>query len=180
MFHWGPSSDGILGFPAANAGTAAGDFLQLLRDIEKYNRNHSSSLLKVPFTLLVHSIGSIVLEPILKSKMKSLGKLFETVVITSSASNGKDHAVWLEHINFSDNIYVMVNQDDPMLGLAELTLGRKLLGRGLVGFNGEKIVLADNAFYVDVTGTSLGHRYYLHKDLTNRKSFGVKVFFDRV
>jgi hypothetical protein len=180
MFHWGPSWAGPTGFPDDNAKASAKDLERILIELGEYQRRNSHLVENIKFTLLTHSMGSIVLEPILKSENLSIGKIFDTVVISSSASAGKGHSEWVNHIDFSDSVYVTVNLDDPLLGLAGTKMGGRRLGKGLSNRKGDNFTLANNAKYIDVTEASLGHRYYLHKDLGNKKSFYAKAFFNQV
>jgi len=177
MYHW-PSWKGGLAFPADNARKSAKEFKSVLSQLMEYQHNNRQLVENIKFTLLTHSMGSIVLEEfLLNLEDKSFGNIFDTIVISASASAGKNHSDWIGNIDFSENIYVTVNQDDPMLGKAGIIRGRRL-GRGLQNRNGVKFRLASNAKYIDLTESSLGHRYYIHKNLKDRPV--AKGFFNRV
>ncbi|MGR9074024.1 MAG: alpha/beta hydrolase [Gammaproteobacteria bacterium] len=178
MYHW-PSWEGPLEFPEANARKSAKDFMSVLKDLSEYKRNNSELIQGIKFTLLTHSMGSIVLEEsILKMARNPFGEIFDTIVISSSASAGKGHSKWVGKIDLSDNIYITINKDDPMLGKAGIKMKGRRLGKGLQNRDGVKFKLASNAKYIDLTESSLGHRYYLHRDLKDRPI--AKGFFDKV
>lgn len=178
MYHW-PSWEGPLAFPEGNARASARDFAIVLKELGEYQRKNSQLLEDIKFTLLAHSMGSIILEEFaLNSENNSFDKVFDTIVVSSSASAGKDHSNWIGRIDFADNIYVTVNRDDPMLGKAGVKKRARRLGKGLSNREGVKFELAKNAKYIDVSESSLGHRYYLHRDLKDRPV--VKSFFNRV
>lgn len=177
MFHW-PSWEGALDFPEGNARKSAKDFITVLKGLKEYQHNNRQLVQNIKFSLLAHSMGSIVLEEtILKMDDNSLGKIFDTVVVSSSASAGKNHSNWVTDIYLSDNIYITVNQDDPILGKAGIKMKGRRLGKGLENRQGDKFGLADNAKYIDLTESSLGHRYYLYRNLKERPV--AKSFFDR-
>ncbi len=178
MYHW-PSWEGPLAFPEGNARASARDFATVLKELGEYQRKNSQLLEDIKFTLLAHSMGSIILEEFaLNSENNSFDKVFDTIVVSSSASAGKDHSNWIGRIDFADNIYVTVNRDDPMLGKAGVKKRARRLGKGLSNREGVKFELAKNAKYIDVSESSLGHRYYLHRDLKDRPV--VKSFINRV
>lgn len=185
MFHW-PSWEGVLAYPAENARKAAKDLKNVISSLTAYRRNNKELLKDVKFTLLTHSMGSIVLEEVIRNEGgESLSGVFDTVVINASASSGKKHAEWVEKIHLSDNIYITVNKHDPTLGKAELyeewrywDKGLRLLGKALVSKNGVEYALADNAKYIDLTKSPLRHVYYIHRYL--KKSPAAKSFYDAV
>lgn len=136
--------------------------------------------------MLTHSMGSIVLEAfVLNEGGETITGVFDTVVINASASAGKNHAEWVEKMNFSDNIYITVNQHDPTLGQAEFHEAWRyrdsewcLLGKSLVSKDGKNYALACNAKYVYLAKSPLRHVYYLHRYL--KDSPVVKLYYDRV
>ncbi len=177
MFNW-PSWNGPLGFPEENARKSAKDFSLMLTRLKKYREDNQLSPDKIKFTLITQSMGSIVLEEsILKHDCK-LNGIFDMVVICSSASSSANHAEWVNKIGLSDKIYITVNNNDHMLGRAGIKMKRRMLGKWLQTRDGNTFKLAQNAKYVDLTGASLRHHYYLHKDL--KKTPEAKSFFDEV
>ena len=177
MFHW-PSWDGPLGFPEQAARDAAEDFITVLRGLKAFKEKHTDLIQGVRFTLLTQSMGSLVLEEsAVRLQNDSLGTLFDTLVISASASCTKDHAAWVSSLDLSDHIYILMNRDDPVLGSAGLRERGRRLGKGLKS-RGKTVTLADHAVYIDATKVTLLHRYYLHRYL--RHSPALKRFLDQV
>lgn len=184
MFHW-PSWAGHLSFPMKNARNAADEFSEVLSAVEKYQKENRRMVENIPFTLLTHSMGSLVLEEmLLTGDTQPSSIVFDTVVINASASSGEKHSTWVEMIQFAKDIYITVNGQDPTLGKAEMHQGWKtgdksmrLLGKSLESKDRKPYPLADNAQYIDISAAELRHVYYLHRYL--RKSNVVKSFFDK-
>lgn len=177
MFHW-PSWNGLTGFPESNARNSANDFNLLLSQLRDYKNANKELIKNIKFTLLTHSMGSIVLEEATKNSPAQINNLFDTVLISASASEGKGHAAWVNKLDISDNVYITINEEDPMLGPAGAKESGRRLGKGLESRSGQEFALAQNAIYVDLTESSLGHRYYIHRDLVNKPV--AKAFFDDV
>ncbi len=59
-------------------------------------------------------------------------------------------------------------------------MGGRRLGKGLSSSSGRKFKLTNNVKYIDISKSSLNHRYYLHKDLKKKDGFYVKKFFNQV
>jgi len=177
MFHW-PSWDGSLGFPEQAARDSAEDFIAVLRAIKTFKENHTDLAQGVRFTLLTQSMGSLVLEEsVLRLQNEPLGILFDTLVISASASCTRDHAAWVSRLDLSDCIYILINRNDPILGSAGLRERSRRLGKGLKS-RGKTVKLTDRAVYIDATKMTLFHRYYLHRNL--RQSPALKRFFNQV
>jgi len=177
MFHW-PSWDGPLGFPEQAARDAAPDFIAVLKAFKAFKAQHADLVQGVRFTLLTHSMGSLVLEEsVLRLQDDSLGRLFDTLVISASASCSREHAAWVNALDLSERIYILLNRDDPVLGSAGLRERGRRLGKGLTS-RGKPAKLAERAVYIDATKVTLLHRYYLHRYL--RHSPALKQFLDQV
>lgn len=177
MFHW-PSWDGPLGFPEQAARDSAKDFVAVLKTLKVFKARHADLISGVRFTLLTHSMGSFVLEEsAVRLQRDSLGKLFDTLVISAAASCTRDHAAWVDVLDLSEHVYILLNRDDPVLGSAGLRERGRRLGKGLKS-RGKAVKLADRAVYIDATKVSLLHRYYLHRYL--RQSAALKHFLDQV
>ena len=177
MFHW-PSWDGPLGFPEQAARNSAEDFITALRALKTFKEQHADLVRGVRFTLLTQSMGSLVLEESVHGlATDSLRSLFDTLVISASASCAKDHAAWVSRLDLSDHIYILINRNDPVLGSAGLRERGRRLGKGLKS-QGKAVKRADRAVYIDATKITLLHRYYLHRYL--RHSPALKCFFNQV
>lgn len=158
MFYWpGADEGGVKGFPEKRAREAAPALAETLLALNQYKRANSERLKNVKLTLILHSMGNIVFEEFLNAyKPGSLEKqLFDTVVLSSSASKSKDHASWLRKMDFSPHLYVTVNDDDKILISAGILRGKRL-GKEIV----DK-VLASQATYVDVTNAHVNHAYFI-------------------
>jgi hypothetical protein len=162
MFFWpGAAVGGPLGFPEDQARQAGPGLGQALTGLKKYKADNSAKLLGRKFVLLTHSMGSIVLEEYLRSyKAGDLPSgLFDTVVLSSSASASAGHADWLKKTDFSGHTYVTANDNDSMNKLIEAKTGLARLGERLETLSGDKVALAPNALYVDFSKTGVDHRY---------------------
>lgn len=175
MFHW-PSWDGPFGFPEKAARHSADQFMSILDAIQSYKESHPDKIKGIKFTLLTHSMGSLVLEEsVCKKTPLTQSPLFDTLVITAPASYTKGHADWVESMNLSDHTYIVLNHLDPVLGSAGVREMGRRLGKGLTS-RGKPVELADNATYIDATKITLLHRYYLHRYLKHAPA--LRAFFD--
>lgn len=184
MYHW-PSWQGMFVFPDTNARKAAVDFKTVISTVADYRNNNKDLVKDIKFTLLTHSMGSIVLEKFMLNKGGHLvSGAFDTVVINASASSGEKHAEWVGKIGFAEHVYITINQADPTLGKAEFyeefrsrDMKFRLLGKSLASKKGVDYSLADNAKYIDLTRLSLRHVYYIHRYLKDKPA--LKFFYDR-
>ena len=174
MFHW-PAAGVLFSFPQKEARSASKELWSVLDGLNTFKKNKPGNAGKVRFVLFTQSMGSLVLEETVSSRENNWSKhLFDTIVITSSASDANKQKAWLDRIGFSPAVYVTVNRSDPLLRVAELYFGKHFLGSmPLLESN-----LSQKTFYIDVSKADLGHRFYLHKYLTG--STQVKNFFDQV
>ena len=177
MFHW-QSKSGPIGFPEDKARQSGKDLFEVFKKTNKFKQDNKALVKDVNFILLTHSMGSIVLEESMKHTNSSVKNLFDTLVISASASNGKTHKQWVDKLNLSNNQYVLVNNNDPMLGFAGKKMKGRRLGRNLNSRFGRKFKLSDKATYIDITRGDLEHRYYLKNDLRNTSY--IKKFFKQV
>ncbi len=167
MFHW-PSWEGRFAFPIQKARKSSEDFMHVLGSLLRYKELNKEKIKGIKFTLLTNSMGSIVLEQAMKNYTGTLTTIFDTLVISAPASAAKTHHKWVEKINFSENIYITINQEDKLLGKLGIKLIGKRLGKGLTSFFGNEFKKANNAHYIDLTDSQLAHRYYLHRDIINK------------
>jgi hypothetical protein len=170
MFYWPGSADGgPLGFPDERAREASYEFAKTLESLQKYKMDNPERLKDVKLSLILHSMGNIVLEEFMKkydpkSQERLNEKLFDSVVLSSPAVEAENHYVWLEKVNFTDNLYVTVNNNDLMLLMAGIFRNQRL-GRSL-----EKSGrLAKNAVYVDFSDTGVNHDYFVYEGQNNNQ-----------
>ena len=177
MFNW-PSWEGPLAFPEQAARDSAEDFISVLRTLKTFKDDHADLTQHTRVTVLTQSMGSLVLEEsILRQQDESLRGLFDTLVLSAPASYTKDHAKWVNRMDLSERIYILINRDDPILGSAGLREMGRRLGKGLKS-RGKTVQLSDRAVYIDATNIFLLHRYYLHRNL--RWSPALRHFYDQV
>ncbi len=157
LFNWDGSGDGgPLGFPQKEARAAANDLFKLLTQLQKYKEKYSDQLNDVRFTLLTHSMGSIVVEEtLLQHSDKIKPDVLDVLLLSSSASKAKKHSKWLNKASLASNVLVTLNSEDGGLGFGGILRGRRL-GKGLK--NKETSVRAN---YVDLSNTGVGHRYFI-------------------
>jgi len=179
MFHWGGIQQVVQHpiasqFPEAQARKASHEFGQMLQQLYESKTNAVRKCV-----LFTHSMGSVVLEQYLLDNAKpELGeKLFNNVLITSSASSVKNHSEWLGHLNFAEKIYVTVNSHDPILTIPGPFKLKKRLGKKLESKK-SNFTLTPNVDYFDVSNTGVKHRYFLHGGQDGNSS--LRFFFDTV
>ncbi len=182
MFFWpGSAEGGILGFPEDQARHAAPGLGKIFADLATYKEANRDRLHNRKIVLLPHSMGNIVFEEFMQSyKSGTLSHhLFDTIILSASASATKDHASWLKDVDFSGHIYVITNNNDPVLdknGMREIAarLGKKLK-TSIAG----DVTLAKNATYIDISNTEAHtHRYFLHSNQKGNPY--IKQFFEVV
>ncbi len=167
MFHW-PSWQGRFAFPTQKARNAAQDFLRVLQAFDQYKQENKNKINGIKFTLLTNSMGSIVLEQAMLDYDGTLNIIFDTLLINASSSFAKNHSSWVDKINFSDQVYITINQEDKLLGKLGMRFFGKRLGKGTTSMLGRRFKLSLKADYIDVTKYRLKHRYYLHRDLIGK------------
>jgi hypothetical protein len=182
MFFWpGSAEGGPLGFPEDQARHAAPGLGQALVGLKSYKEDNRVRLQGRKFVLLLHSMGNIVFEEFMRSYRSGdlPHGLFDTVVLSASATATKDHASWLKKTDFSSHLYVTVNDNDPVidkLGVREME-GR--LGKKLKTLFSGPVKLASNAIYVDFSKTDVDkHRYFLKSEQKGNPY--IKQFFETV
>lgn len=182
MFFWpGSAEGGALGFPVDQARNAAPELEQTLAKLALNKQKNNNNLQHRKIVLLPHSLGNIVLEKVMESYAAGSlpKKLFNTIILSASASPAKEHADWLRRVDFSDNIYVVVNSDDPVLDKAGMREIEARLGKKLKTAFAGKVALAKNAIYLDISDTEADtHRYFLHPNQEGNQY--LRMFFENV
>ena len=131
----------------------------------------------VKVSLLVHSMGNIVFKSMLEDHYQGDFKwnLFSTITLNAADVPMKDHAEWVERIDFGKSTYITYNDDDIVLyGSEKLDLFNddfemlegKRLGRNLGKYiKRSEIEKAENAIYLDFSRLTFGgHRHFLVKE----------------
>ncbi len=157
LFNWdGSDKGGRLGFPEKEARAASKDLFNVLTQLSKYKNENSEQLEGVHFSLLTHSLGSLVIEETIIKYFENFAPgLLDVLILSSSASQSKKHSEWLDKATLANHVFVMLNSEDGALGAAGIIRGRRL-GKGL-----KKSETSSRAKYVDLSKTGVKHRYFI-------------------
>jgi hypothetical protein len=174
LLYW-PGSDEAcpLGFPEARAREAGPALAVVLGDLYRYQLENPARVAGVQFTLLTHSMGSLVLEAAtaVSGVNRLPASLLATTVINAGASAAPDHAAWVARVTFSRLVFTTVNGNDRVLLAAGLGRSTRL-GRSITGAR-----LAAGVHYVDFTANDVNHAYYV---ASGQSGAGMMAFYQRV
>ncbi|HEY3305636.1 MAG TPA: alpha/beta hydrolase [Candidatus Binatia bacterium] len=155
MFNWDSAPSKILfvplwkdrSRPLSKMPGAAESLHKVLTAVAAY-RSHKHGDKRL--VLLAHSMGTIVLETLVRNHQWPVGPgpIFSNVVLTGADANNETHESWLTTIAQREKVYVTVNRDDDVL--ADST-DQRPEGMLPLGVNPGK-QLAANVRYVEVTG----------------------------
>lgn len=149
-------------FPDKEALAASDTLEKVLFELREYKAQHSNSLGEKKFSLITHSMGSLVLEGFLrKYRSGLLSDLLDVIVINAAASTVDNHANWVEKIDFSKQVFITYGNNDPLLGVAGFGINTARLGKHGTRQHDDKERVADNAIYVDVSQAVDEHRYFV-------------------
>ncbi len=169
MFHW-PSKSDWFGFPEEEARGSAGHLLSVIKQLQKYKESNQKKVKGISINLLTHSMGSFVLEELVSSgTINQCDNLFDTVLISASASASSIHAKWVKNLNIARNVYITFNESDAVLTNAGILRRSRCLGKGLQTSTGKEFELSDNCKYLDISNTGVNHRYYLKSGQNKNK-----------
>jgi Alpha/beta hydrolase of unknown function (DUF900) len=149
MFNWDSAFHGFnfLDREAPLSHTAAGGEAlgRLLTLLQQFQATHPKSAKPA---LLVHSMGSIVVQHAIEDKhWPDVSRLFSAVLFSQPDANDKGHAAWLDQLARKESTYVTQNQDDQVLRRS--TDGRPA-GMHALGLGTDE-PLAPNAKYIDIS-----------------------------
>ncbi|MEK6629027.1 MAG: alpha/beta hydrolase [Bdellovibrionota bacterium] len=118
MFNWNSKAASLYdrSAPLSQMSQAADSLKKVLIELESYFLNNINKNKKI--ALLVHSMGSIVLQTYLKKNSwppKSKGPLFSQIILTSPDVANTNHADWLSKISEVENVYISINKNDDIL-----------------------------------------------------------------
>jgi len=180
MFNWKSKTKGFdRTKPLARMPVAAEELHTTITALRSYQQNTDSPIL---ITLLVHSMGSIVVENMVRKFGWPKGEsLFQAVVFTGADADSDTHQQWMSEIGESENVFVVLNKDDRALRRSkdERRTGVLPLGRDV------NVELAENVSYVDITGLGKkrGKKIRSH-EIFNKKAMKSQVnicdFFNAV
>jgi len=174
MFTW-PSWCGFRCFPYDKAHESGAVLLKLLRTLEHLKKKNKQNR---TYTLLSHSMGSIVLQGLVDLTIDDLSKnLFDKIVVSAAASPQNDHSIWLNKLTFGTQLFITTNKNDDVLKCLENDIGIFSLSKiycnkfkltPRLGRWGTDIAnihnISKNALYFDFTKDLEGtHRYYINQ-----------------
>ncbi|MBL8684617.1 MAG: alpha/beta hydrolase [Myxococcales bacterium] len=174
MLFWPGSDDSCpLGFPEARARESGPALAVVVGDLYNYRLANPARVAGVRFTLVTHSMGSIVLEAAtaVRGFETVPPSAFETVVINASASAASGHNAWLARVGLSRHRYVTVNNGDNVLTAAGIGRATRL-GKSITS-----VPLAAGVDYTDFDANNVNHAYYL---VSGQSGAGMRAFYERV
>ncbi|MEI7869531.1 MAG: alpha/beta hydrolase [Candidatus Methylumidiphilus sp.] len=148
MFNWDSKAKFVLSRPVAHADEAAPYLSDVVAKIINYRKLHQEAR-SIPISLLVHSMGNIVLQQAIDKDLKlseSDGPLFMNILMTGSDADAEGHNLWVEKLSAKGEIMITINKQDGTLSWSKHDSGKTPLGIN------PKEPLAKNAHYLNVTG----------------------------
>ncbi len=129
-----------------------------------------------PFTvnMLLHSMGSYLLEWTLRPDPNGLPLIFDNVTLAAADTNNLDHAGWVDKINVRSRIYITINEHDYALQASRMKFGQEQLPR--LGHYVRNLT-SEKAIYVDFTGAPHVRRSHTYFGDDALKNDQVQEFF---
>jgi len=149
-------------FSQRNSFNTALPLAKLLNEL-RHDKEKSSALQEVKWTLFFHSMGNIMFKRFLEERMDTLANepLFDVVVLNAACVPQKKHNAWLVRCALGKKVLVHYNKQDKQLkGAMILTFKRQLGCR-------PKPPLAGNVHYVNFN-LLVGNRHSTFVDVTGR------------
>lgn len=157
--------------PEGNAEKAGMDLRALLNTINDYTKENPG-FSNIRRTLITHSMGNILLKKVLTDYCPGelSPNLFNTIVLSSADVPAEDHNSWLRNLDFGQNIYVTLNEDDWILRASGVWEHGVRLGKEVESTFWKKYCLAPNVNYVDFSSEGeLNHRWFVKSGRNNNK-----------
>jgi hypothetical protein len=149
MFNWNSCAFG-LNRPVKEAEEGAPHLREVIERLKTYRESKPDSK-AIPVSLLAHSMGNIVFRKAVDglSLTTNDGPLFTNILMTGSDEDAEGHNIWVSKLVSSGTILITINKKDSVLtGLIGSHHGD---GTTPLGVN-PLPPLAENAYYLDVTG----------------------------
>lgn len=168
MFNW--ESKAFLqdrSVPLSKMKTSADSLNLVLQKLKEYF--YLRPQLKRP-VLLAHSMGSIVVENLVKSYgwfPGSTESLFANVVFTSPDTDNASHWEWIEEIGKKENVYITVNQKDDILEKSTDSRAEGSAALGLVPM----LPFSERVKYLDTSGLIGGVHEIFNKEKMKSQVF---------
>lgn len=151
MFNWNSYGRG-LHRPVKEALEGAPYFREVIERLAKYRESHPDSK-AMPVSLLAHSMGSIVLRKAVDDGLPLTAsdgsRLFANILLTGSDEDAEGHNIWVNKLACSGTILITINKKDGTL--TGIFGSHHPDNKTPLGIN-PLPPLADNAYYLDVTG----------------------------
>ncbi|MDJ0782628.1 MAG: alpha/beta hydrolase [Desulfosarcinaceae bacterium] len=167
MLHW-PSWLGPAGYPSLNARETGPHLARLFDALARYRAGRNRADRPSRIHLLVHSMGNQVLASYMAAYDHRFGEgppLFDSLILNAPDVALADHRHWVDAIDFSDRIYILLNSGrDQLLKLSTYLLGTPRLGRQLQHADGRREPLAEKAVYLDLTAIGVNHDYFYGRE----------------
>lgn len=135
LFNWNSKAASMYdrSAPLSHMTEAADSLKKVLTEFENYfnrpeNKNKKTAK---KITLLVHSMGSIVLQTYVQKNapLEKNQALFSQILLTSPDAANIQHAEWLSKISEVENVFISINKNDDVL--EKSTDGRKAAEKAL-------------------------------------------------
>jgi esterase/lipase superfamily enzyme len=161
MFHW-PSWISMLSRPILNAHESSIFLADFFKEMEKFIRENPEKWKSLNVTLMMHSMGNILFEDVVKQKLFSSNQtLFNSLILSSSDIDAKNHHKWLSKVQFAKKTYVISNPKDVVLKSVEKLLKKSRLGVRQTDFDGNPVPKLKNVTYISLDHEMGYHRYYI-------------------
>ncbi|AWO01260.1 hypothetical protein DLD77_05915 [Chitinophaga alhagiae] len=148
-------------FARHNARLSAGQYLQLMRQLQQAKTAGAPWIEGARLTTFYHSMGNIILEEMVQHQhISGLNNtpFIDNLVINAACVPQKGHAEWVEKINFAKQVYIHYNRSDLQLKGAHLLMLKKQLGEKV-----KKRHRASNAVYVNFHNmVGWQHSYFMN------------------
>lgn len=176
MYHW-PSWKNAISRPVENAVKSAKHLSTSLGLLNQFKNDNKYDLNNRKFSLMFHSMGNIVFKSFVENFYLGdySNDFFQSIILNASDIPLKKHSVWLNKVNFSEEIYITFNKNDSILKASKIhdytrfDLGGTRLGLRLKEFF-KQTTLSYRAKYFDLSLVAgIGHRHFLMKETDKLK-----------
>lgn len=158
--------------PLSKMKESADSLALVLMKMNLYFENHPQ--LKRP-TLLVHSMGSVVVETYIKKYRwfpQQTEPLFSRVMFTSPDADNINHWSWLTEIGQNEKVYLTVNKNDDILEKSDDEREGGAMPLGLR----PTLPYAENIVYIDLTDIAGGVHEAFNKQNMKSQTHFCKIF----
>lgn len=159
MFTW-PSWISMIEFPVLNARAASEKLITLLQEIVAL-RAPDKALAQRPVVIVGHSMAGEVFRFVGESAPDLPKGLITRLLLAVPETALPDHRHWMEKLDFTDEIFVFVNSDDPALQVTTRMYNTARLGRTLTNLDGTSEPLAHNADYILLDPENWRHYFFV-------------------